>query len=270
MADQSDVETALVTLVAESLYPQGTEAPSVPGPVCRVYRGWPLSAALEADLAGGRVNIAIAPVEASLRLTTRFPEEWVQGATIATHLSVKVLDGCVYFSGTADPGQLAGVLVDGSTFVYRTEAGDTPELVAAQLAAQIREQRLALYADAVLSVPGAARMIARVVADQPAWRELRRQMQDFRIACFCPDPITRDTTAATIDIALATHRFIDLPDSTAGRLLRTGGTTMDRTENALLYRRDLFCGVEYATIETVKQPSMLFGDGRIGAMNFVG
>jgi len=270
MADQSDVETALVALVAESLYPQGTEAPSVPGPVCRVYRGWPLPAALEADLAGRRVNIAIAPVEASLRLTTRFSEEWVQSTTIAPRLCAKVLGECVHFSGTADPGQLAGVLVDGGTFVYRTEAGDTPELVAAQLAAQIREQRLVFYADAVLSMPGAARVIARVVADQLAWRETRRQMQDFRIACFCPDPATRDTTAATIGIALAAHRFIDLPDGSVGRLLHTGGATLDRAENALLYRRDLLCGVKYATTETIKQPSMLFGNGRIGAASFVG
>jgi hypothetical protein len=34
MADQSDVETALVALVSAALYPNGTSADSVPGPVC--------------------------------------------------------------------------------------------------------------------------------------------------------------------------------------------------------------------------------------------
>ncbi len=41
MADQSDVETALVALASAALYPNGTEAASVPGVNCRIYRGWP-------------------------------------------------------------------------------------------------------------------------------------------------------------------------------------------------------------------------------------
>ena len=61
MADQSDVEIALVNVVAAALYPDGTDKFSVPGPDCRIYRGWPNSAALDADLAAGKINVTVFP-----------------------------------------------------------------------------------------------------------------------------------------------------------------------------------------------------------------
>ena len=64
MADQSDVENALVNLVSAALYPNGTDEVSVPGPDCRVYRGWPNSAALDTDLAAGKINIRSFPAAA--------------------------------------------------------------------------------------------------------------------------------------------------------------------------------------------------------------
>ena len=59
MADESDVETALVALSSAALYPNGANSPSVPGPDCRIYRGWPNSAALDADLTAGRINVTV-------------------------------------------------------------------------------------------------------------------------------------------------------------------------------------------------------------------
>ena len=54
MADESDVETTLATLVTAQIYPQGTNAPSALGPLVRIYRGWPNPTALNADLAAGK------------------------------------------------------------------------------------------------------------------------------------------------------------------------------------------------------------------------
>ena len=50
MADQSDVEQALAAVVAAVLYPGGTTAASLVGVACRVHRGWPDAASLDADL----------------------------------------------------------------------------------------------------------------------------------------------------------------------------------------------------------------------------
>jgi hypothetical protein len=39
MADESDVEVALVNVISAALYPNGTSQASIPGPDCRIYRG---------------------------------------------------------------------------------------------------------------------------------------------------------------------------------------------------------------------------------------
>ena len=87
MADQSDVEDALVTVVSAALYPTGTDDTSVPGPDCRIYRGWPNSAALDADLAAGKINVTVFPIGATGRTTTRYSEQWMGACAPDT-------DGC--------------------------------------------------------------------------------------------------------------------------------------------------------------------------------
>ena len=269
MADQADIETALAALAADALYPQGTGAPSAPGPLCRVYRGWPVPAALEADLAAGQVHVAVSALAGSLRPAPGFAGTWNETAAPAPLLAATTAGENVIFSGPADAGQIAGVLADGRAYAYRTEAGDTPEMVAARLAALITRDRVALVAGPVLSVPGAARLVARVLADRPALRETRRQTQGFRLACFCPDPATRDAVAAAIDAAFAARRFLALPDGSAARLLFAGGASLDDAQQAGLYRRDLLYAAEYATTESETQVAMLFGTGSVGAISYV-
>jgi hypothetical protein len=95
---------------------------------------------------------------------------------------------------------------------------------------------------------------------------VRRQRQDFRITCWCPDYATRDKVAVAIDVALSQTAFIDLPDGTAARLIFRNGATSDRAEDEGLYRRDLIYSAEYATITTESQPAMLFGGGTVDAV----
>src|SRR5271166_4184368 len=130
MADESDVETALVALASAALYPAGTGSASVPGPDCRIYRGWPNSAALDADLAAGKINVTVFPGGGASRTTTRYAEHWM-GASVQPMLTVAINGTSVTFGGTADVGQIAGILLDGKGYAYRTQAGDTPQLVAA-------------------------------------------------------------------------------------------------------------------------------------------
>ena len=53
MPDQADVEQALANWVAGALYPEGVGGASAVETVCRVYRGLPIAAGLEADLMAG-------------------------------------------------------------------------------------------------------------------------------------------------------------------------------------------------------------------------
>lgn len=267
MADQSDVENALVVLAAKALYPNGIAAPSVLGPDCLIYPGWPTSAALDSDLAAGRINVTVFPMPEPGRNTTRYRQRWM-GPAVQVGLTTSVVGVTVTIGGTADAGQLVGILIDDASYVYRTQAGDTPETVAAELATSARANRIVNLTGAALTVPGAGHITARVVADVPVVRELRRQEQGFRITCWCPTPATRDASASAIDLFLAGFQFINLADGTEGRLRYHGTLVFDQSQDASLYRRDLIYDVEYAMALAVLQPAMLFGDFILNAATF--
>lgn len=265
MADLSDVETVLSNLVVQALYPNGIEASGILNRPCRVYRGWPNAGALDEDLAAGIPNVSVFPESAQQVNTTRFPDTEIIPNPVQPSLAANVAGSTVTFSGDAGLGQLAGILADGLGVVHRTQSGDTASSVAARLATLLRLDRAAVLAGATVTVPGATKLIARVVADQQAFRETRRQRQGFRISCWCPDPLTRDASAGVIDAQLSTRDFIPLSDGTFGHLRFVSSSVFDQSQNASLYRRDLLYSVEYATTLQPILPSMIFGDQSVAA-----
>lgn len=263
MADQSDVEATLANLVTSILYPQGTNVASVLGSVCRIFRGWPNPAALDADLAASRITVTISPDPGKFRPTTRYIDPPQALASVSPTLTMTVSGQSVTLSGSPDPGQLAGVLIDNVAYVHRTVKGDTIALVTAILGSYVNRRRIALVSGNTLMVPGAGSLIARVTADQSVLNETRRQAQGMRIACWCPNPASRDTVAGLLDAALSQMNFIVLPDTSSARLQFSGTTTFDQSQNANLFRRDLLFIVEYATTITQTLPSLFAGDARI-------
>lgn len=260
MADQADVETALAALAANALYPDGTAAPSVTGAVYRVYRGYPAAPVLDADMAAGIVHVSVTPAGGEVRNVTRYPRVWREVAPVSELLSVAVAGGFATFSGDCAVGQLAGVLVNGVAFAYAVQATDRPATVASNLASQIRMAGwIVNYAGTALGVPGAETFTARVVAGAGALQEIRRQVQDFKISMWCPDPAARDVVAPMIDLALADVNFMPLADGSYGRVRFAGGDTSDAGADAGIYRRDLIYAVEYPATLTQITPAMLFG-----------
>jgi hypothetical protein len=152
------------------------------------------------------------------------------------------------------------MMVNNSSYVYLTQPGDTPDLVAANLATSVRIDWIVNLSGATLAIPGATSVVARVVAETSTMQEVRRQEQSFRITCWCPTPATRDASASAIDLLLAGFQFIILADGSQGRIQYHGTFVFDQSQDALLYRRDLLYDVEYPTTITVLQPAMLFGD----------
>lgn len=59
MADISDVEAVLVTLIAGACYPNGTGAASIAGVGIQVFRGWPKPNLLTAALAAGTIMVSV-------------------------------------------------------------------------------------------------------------------------------------------------------------------------------------------------------------------
>lgn len=267
MADQADVETALAAIVGGALYPGGLEAGcAVAGAMCRIYRGWPVPAALDADLAAGRVNVSIATVAGSQVVTTRYPDQWRVIAPALPTLGASVADGVVVFAGSATAGQVVALLVDGRAVVHRTVAGDTPQSVAAALTAELLQVGVrAAAGGAAVTIGGARSIVARITADQPSQRETRRQRQRFAVTCWCADPATRDAIGSAIDAALSAIDFIGLADGSSGRLLFVASVTSDLWEDAALYRRELTYSVDYATTVSDVLPCLTIGGTRIAA-----
>jgi hypothetical protein len=271
MADQSDVEQVLAAIASGLLYPEGPSGESAVGVPCRIFRGWPDAPTLDADLLAGRVTVTVAGDARGQRTTTRYPDVWRSLRPVAVTLSIAVVDDTATFSGQATLGQIAGLLAGQVAAVHRTVPGDTPVSVAAALGGALASVPGPLSTTTVegtmVIVPAAPTLIARVVADQPSIRETRRQLQAFRIVCWCPDPATRDLVAGTIDSAMATYDFLGLPDGMAGRVRFLSSTASDRAQDAALYRRDLIYTVDYATTLSADLPRLLvedtrgFGDG---------
>ena len=223
-------------------------------------RGWPNAAALDADLTAGRVNITVFPDAARQRNSTRWPDEWTMAAAVTPTLGILVAGTTASVFGTGGAGMLAGLQVDTLSVVYRTAKGDTPELVAAALAEKLRALgRIALANGADVRVPGAGFLLGRVVADQGAMRESKRQSQGFRISLWCPDPASRDAAGGVVDRALSAIGFLPLPEGTGGNLRFLSSVLYDQSLNARLYRRDLIYSVDYATTIVEALPSMIFG-----------
>lgn len=266
MADQADVETALAALVANVLYPNGTNAASVVGNICRVYRGFPTAPSLDVDLAAGVIHVSITAGSGAPKNVTRYPRRWIEVGPVGQTLDVSVIHQTAAFSGTCAVGQLTGIMVNDALFPYAVQANDSPATVASNLAAMMRKAGLLVqYSDATVGVPGAIKFTARVVGGVGALQEIKRQEQNFKISLWCPDPTSRDAVAPVIDLALASLNFIPLSDGSYGRLIFASSVAMDDAEDATLYRRDIIYNIEYPTTLAQMTSAMLFGTTSVSA-----
>jgi hypothetical protein len=262
MADISDVEQALAASITNLLYPLGPTQASILGVTCRIYRGWPNSATLNSDLNAGIVNVTIAADNQSGKTTTRYLREW-RYISVPPSLTADATGQTISVGGVALVGNVIGALVDGKAYAYRVCSDDTPDLVAANLCTAMQTDRIATAHGPQIDLPGAAAIMVRVVCDNSASYEGRRQEKDFRAICWCPTPMIRDSLSATIDLCVDQSPFLPLLDNTFARVSYRNTTTSDQSQNALLYRRDLVYCVEYPTVISVSLPSMLFGAAAI-------
>jgi hypothetical protein len=73
------------------------------------------------------------------------------------------------------------------------------------------------------------------------------------------DAATPGCSQCDYDMAFDQMDFLLLADATQARIIYHNTVGYDQSQNALLYRRDLIYTVEYPTMTTAEQPSMLFG-----------
>jgi hypothetical protein len=259
MADLSDVENAIVSAVAEALYPQGLALGSVVGATCRVYRGWPSTAMLNSDLAAGVVNVTVFPTTTSDEVPDPYFDR-LYTTVASTSLVTTIVGRSVTFSGVVAPNQIVGLLVDGSPYAYSISGGDTTESIAANLTILISADRVVILSGSTLTLPESGTLTARVVTNATVSESLRRQRREIQVSCWCPSPALRDSVPKTVDLALTISPFIALSDETKAHIHYVSTHVYDQPQNSLLFRRDLCYKCEYTVISTTEAPVMLFGD----------
>ncbi|MEX3628427.1 MAG: hypothetical protein VB138_02005 [Burkholderia sp.] len=254
MADLTDVENALVSLIAATLYPNGTGQPSAAGGVpCMVYAGWPTPAQLDADLAVGKAHVSVFP-RTEERNTTRFSQDWQPQAMNSATLTLTINGQQITVGGVVPPANNPhnlSVLANGKPYVYAVQTGDTLNSIAAALAALIAADIPGTSAaGAVVTLPGTGRIgAARVGVTGTAIREVRRQERHFQITVWADTPAHRDAVAQPVDLVLATTKFLTMPDGFAARLIYRNSPISDAMQKTRLFRRDLIYLVEYATTQ---------------------
>ena len=204
MADLADVEQALVSTAVAALYPTGTVNASVLGVDCRVYRGWPLAASLDADLRAGKLNVSVYAQPNVERNTTRFPIEWKTMSVQAPLITLTLAGNVVTVGGTIQTGDVATIKI-GHAKAYSVAVQSTSTLagIATALAALVAVDFTASSVGAVITISTGAIIIVAVGGTGTGWKELRRQQKGFQVIVWASSPAQRDTATALIDLAFA-------------------------------------------------------------------
>lgn len=256
MADISDVEDALVTLVVSAVYPNGTGQASVASLPVQVFRGWPQAEDLKRDLlssdgSASMVKVSIFP-RAGERNVTRHPKE-AQFTAAPVHTITAAVSGAhITLGGTIATPQYVTVILGGAhAYSYAVKTNDTLSSVAAALAALISAAVPATSSGPVITNSTGADVICRVGAPGTGWIETRRQVRPLQVTVWAGTPAARDAAAKVVDALFADTDWLTFSDGSAGRLLYTGSYTEDGAQIEGVYRRDLIFTVEYPTIQFV-------------------
>lgn len=267
MADLSDVEAALVGLIAPALfsasgspYLSGAAQMSAAGVTCKLYRGWPESSRLDADL-GATVptaHVSVFPAPGVARDTTRNLATWQPMPSPPATLAWTVAGATATLTGTPSSGQSIGLRVGpggmAPTYSYGLNSADTLATAVAALAALVPG---ATVSGATVTLPTAT-FDARIGTIANSALEIRRQRQHFLVSIWAPTPAARDAIASLVDAALAAATIFTMPDGWAAWLTYGGTRTDDRPQKVRVWRRDLTYVVEYATTQTMQSPTAMF------------
>ena len=231
-------------------------------PACRIYRGWPNPAALDADLAAGLVNVTVFPGSGTRRNTTRYLRRMGRHHRRNRRLTVSSSATSVTFGGTAErPARRPSRATASAMSTARRPATRrtwSPPILRRWLAPTSSFSS----SHATLTVAGAGDCSARVVADAAVAARIRRQEQGSASSAGARSRHARRHRRRDRPGPRA-HRFIALADGTQrpadlrwhDRLRPVAG------RRAVSPRPDLQRRIRHDHLTSSLQPAMLFGTG---------
>lgn len=282
MADLSDIENALVSLITTAVYPNGTGAPSVitaPGfaaPInCRIGAGWPNPGQLDADMAVGVpagsapvVNISVFPQPGMEKNTTRYTRKWHSITKPPSSMTMAVSGLVITIGGTATPGHFLTIHLGNNPFSVAAGPNDTIFTVATNFGTLMRAAGIPVTVSATtIAVPAVygGRIVLRSGAPGVVARELDRMMRRFIITVWAPNNSARVAVVRVVRPALSRVDFLPLPDGYVVELKFDSEVDVDRTGKASVLCRDLLWWAEYPTTESAFAFPMTTFVGEVGS-----
>lgn len=251
MADISTVEIAIRDALAALIYPSGTAQPSVIGSNVTIFRGWPSGDDLDKALAAGNSQVSIYQRPGMGRTEGQRLDGWELGDPVASTMATAI-DAAgltVTISGAGMLGQIAAVLEGARAWTAPAEG--TPAQVAAALQAAIVVDRACTVAGAVLTLPSALNLRARVVAPRIERLVSGQRFQGLQVSCWCPTVPIRDALGALVDGWATGVKFLALPNGERARIIvLTSGQDGDDARQLRLQRRDVLLTVSYPISQT--------------------
>lgn len=253
MADIGDVTATLAAMAAAAVYPNGLTDNSVAGGLgdIKVFEGWPVPDALDADLAAGRTNVSVFPMGGGTGNCFQVLNEAYVVVPAIHGMSATIgrsgITGTVTIAGAPGQGEYLTIVADGKHAYSRS--GATLALILAAL----QTDALADYSPVTvtsntISLP-TTRIVAHIGAPATMGRVTHRQKDFVNITTWAPTPALRNTIASAIDVALKKVNRLRLPDTSQAILTFSHPLQRDEGETKSIYRRDLVYAVEYATLE---------------------
>ena len=258
MIDLSDIENAIVAKISQALtgVASSTTAPAAAPNVLgikdaagqttsvRAMRGFPISAAVDADMKAGHILITVGPEQGMTRILPLLKSPASVVRTVPVTVTATVDAPVVTFSGTATAGQLVGVGVGGTGYAIRCQGGENANQIATAIAMQINGAQVSQNQ---IYVPGDAPLVAMAVGDTIMREEVGRQVQAFRITVYAPTPALRDAIGRYLGQTLLQVRSFELDHGVTNRPKYLNVWTDDQPAKVNVFKRVERWEVEYPT-----------------------
>lgn len=243
MADLSDVLNVLSNMVSDAVYPNGTSQPSVAGVDVNIFPGWPVRNFLDDEMKAGRAVVSLYPTNKE-KDVTKFPRFFQEVSRSDPTITTAIVGNILTLGGTISVPQAVMVTVDKVGYSYQVLITDTLDSIVASLALLIPGSSAS---GNDLTVQFKNSFFASIAVQVTSAEELGRRERVFQISCWCPTPDIRSFLAPPIDIALQReYRFV-LPDGFFCHMWYDHTDEEDFLQVPLIYRRDLFFRIQYAT-----------------------
>jgi hypothetical protein len=283
VADTSDIEAALVSLLVGAVYPNGTSSPSTINQTVSIERGWPTEAQIRNAGQQGIQLIRVHAVTGMSADNETFFRSWTDlpqpsptmaAAAIAGSvdsgawnnpaiLAYNTIGGygpLVLYSVTLSGSTTAGEIVavnDAATHVVQT--GDTLESVAASIAALIPG---ATSSGAIVFAPPSPPVSVGVYTPGTSTMEVGRVKQVFNISVWATSPLLRDQLLSSIVPALAFNYRLTAPDGSIatriGKAITLSGPD-DLPSRAESWKRDVRVMFSFPIIYSASNPPLAVG-----------